>query len=104
MILSTLSKTYSLPTSERKETRKFKVIGNNNQFHSIIGVKNMNKTQTIGILLIIVGALMVLHHVCHWQRLFDMKDILHHEFFEAIFFTAGVTLLISNHYNEKRCE
>ncbi len=61
----------------------------------------MDKTETFGVLLIIVGTLMVLHHVCTWQRLFDIKDILHHEFFEAIFFTAGVTLLISN-YNKRR--
>jgi hypothetical protein len=61
----------------------------------------MDKTKTFGILLIIIGTLMVLHHVYTWQRLFDIKDILHHEFFEAIFFTAGVTLLISN-YNKRR--
>ena len=62
----------------------------------------MDKTETFGMLLIIIGTLMVLHHVCAWQRLFDLKDILHHEFFEAIFFTAGITLLISNYYNKRR--
>jgi uncharacterized membrane protein YidH (DUF202 family) len=61
----------------------------------------MDKTKTFGILLIIIGTLIILHHVCTWQRLFDMEDILHHEFFEAIFFTAGMTLLISN-YNKRR--
>jgi len=64
----------------------------------------MDKTKTFGILLIIIGTLMVLHHVCSWQRLLDLEDILHHEFFEAIFFTAGITLLISKHYNKKRSE
>jgi hypothetical protein len=62
----------------------------------------MNKTAMIGVLLIIIGTFMVLHHVYFWQHLFDIEDVLHHEFFEAIFFTAGITLLISNHYNKKR--
>ena len=64
----------------------------------------MNKTKTFAILLIVVGTLMILHHVYTWQRLFDIEDILHHEFFEAISLTAGITLLISNHYNKKRSE
>lgn len=64
----------------------------------------MDKPKTFGILLTIIGTLMILHHVCTWERLFDIEDILHHEFFEAIFFTAGITLLISNHYNRKRSE
>jgi hypothetical protein len=64
----------------------------------------MDKTETFGIFLIIIGTLMVLHHVCTSQRLFDIKDILHHEFFEAILFTAGITLLISSHLNKKRSE
>lgn len=62
----------------------------------------MDKTETFGIVLTIIGTLMVLHHVFLWQRLFDMEDVLHHEFFEAISLTAGITLLISNHYNKKK--
>jgi len=62
----------------------------------------MDKTETFGILLIIIGTLMILHHVYTWERFFDIEDILHHEFFEAIFFTAGITLLISNYYNKRR--
>ena len=64
----------------------------------------MNKTERIGVLLIIIGTLMVLHHIYLSQRPFDIEDILHHEFFEAISLTAGITLLISNHYNKKRSE
>jgi len=62
----------------------------------------MDKTETFGILLIITAALMVLHHICLWQRPFDIEDILHHEFFEAISLTAGIALLISNHYNKRK--
>jgi len=64
----------------------------------------MNKTETFGVLLVILGILTVLHHICLWQRAFDIEDMLHHEFFEAILLTAGVTLLISNHYSKKRSE
>ena len=63
----------------------------------------MEKIETISITLIIIGLLIMLHHYIFWQRIADLKDILHHEFFEAIFLTAGITLLISNH-NKKRSE
>lgn len=64
----------------------------------------MEKTETISITLIIIGLLIMLHHCIFWQRIADLKDILHHEFFEAIFLTSGITLLVSNHHNKKRSE
>jgi hypothetical protein len=64
----------------------------------------MEKTENISITLIIVGLLILLHHYIISQKIADLNDILHHEFFEAILLTAGVTLLISNHYNKKRSE
>ncbi|MEM3153226.1 MAG: hypothetical protein QXU45_04160 [Candidatus Bathyarchaeia archaeon] len=54
----------------------------------------MDKTEAIGTFLIAVGLLLIIHHIIFWQRPFDLADMLHHEFFEAIFFTAGITLLI----------
>jgi hypothetical protein len=62
----------------------------------------MEKTESISIILIIIGLLIPLHHYIILQRIADLNDILHHEFFEAVFLTAGITLLISNHYNKKR--
>jgi hypothetical protein len=64
----------------------------------------MEKVETISVTLIIIGLLILLHHCIFWRRIVDLKDMLHHEFFEAILFTAGITLLISNHYNKKRSE
>jgi hypothetical protein len=64
----------------------------------------MEKTETISITLIIIGLLIILHHYSISQRIVDLNDILHHEFFEVVFLTAGITLLISNHYNKKRSE
>jgi hypothetical protein len=64
----------------------------------------MEKTETIGIALITTGLLILLHHYIFWQRIADLEDILHHEFFEAVLLTAGITLLISNHYNKRRSE
>jgi hypothetical protein len=55
------------------------------------------KTKTIGITLIIAGLLIMLHHVVIAGRLFDIEDVLHHEFFEAILLTAGITTLITAH-------
>jgi hypothetical protein len=62
----------------------------------------MEKTDTISLALIIAALLILLHHYIFWQRIADLTDILHHEFFEAVFLTAGTTLLISNHYNKRR--
>jgi hypothetical protein len=57
------------------------------------------KTRISGIVFIIVGLLIILHHIVISGRLFDIQDILHHEFFEAIFLTAGITMLITIHNN-----
>jgi len=64
----------------------------------------MEKTEVISVALMIAGLLILLHHYIFWQRIADLKDMLHHEFFEAVFLTAGITLLISNHYNKRRSE
>jgi len=63
----------------------------------------MNKKQnrTLGILLVFSGLLIVFHHLFLAGRFFDLKDILHHEFFEAIFFTAGFVLLLTSRSHQK---
>jgi uncharacterized membrane protein YidH (DUF202 family) len=61
----------------------------------------MNKAEKLGAFLIILGTLLVIHHIIYWQRIFDIDDMLHHEFFEAVFFTAGMTLLITAYFNRK---
>ena len=48
-----------------------------------------------GAVLVLLGMLGVLHHLLTSGRLFNLSDILHHEFFEAIFFTAGIVLLVT---------
>jgi uncharacterized membrane protein YidH (DUF202 family) len=62
----------------------------------------MDKTEAIGTLLITVGLLLIVHHIIFWQRPFDVADILHHEFFEAIFFTAGITLLVATRTKRRK--
>ncbi|MEM3640852.1 MAG: hypothetical protein QXH37_02875 [Candidatus Bathyarchaeia archaeon] len=61
----------------------------------------MNKTAKLGVFLIILGILLVIHHIVYWQRPFDIADMLHHEFFEAILFTAGITLLMTAFFDRK---
>mgnify|MGYP001043727838 FL=1 len=55
----------------------------------------MEKTNLVAIAFIIIGLIMILHHYISCQRIVDINDIANHEFFEAIFLTAGATLLIS---------
>jgi hypothetical protein len=55
----------------------------------------MDKAEALSFFLIALGVFLVIHHVVFWQKPFDVNDIMHHEFFEAIFFTAGLTLLIA---------
>jgi hypothetical protein len=82
---------------------KFKTSENANlNQHRKSNVKEMDKMETVSTFLIALGALLVIHHVIFWQRPFDVSDMLHHEFFEAIFFTAGITLLIAKHLNKPR--
>lgn len=63
----------------------------------------MNKKQSrkFGILLVFLGLLVVLHHLIFAGRFFDLEDILHHEFFEAILFTAGLTLLLVSRFHKE---
>jgi hypothetical protein len=56
----------------------------------------MKKTKVIGIAFIMIGLIMILHHYISVRRIADIRDIANHEFFEAIFLTAGGTLLVSS--------
>ena len=64
---------------------------------------NMKKTTSriLGFVLVLLGFLGVIHHLLVSGRLYDLGDMLHHEFFEAIFFTAGIVLLLTTLFNEK---
>jgi hypothetical protein len=55
----------------------------------------------LGFTFVLVGVLIILHHFIISGRLFDLGDILHHEFFEAIFLTAGLVLLLTAKLNRK---
>lgn len=62
----------------------------------------MDKMYALSFFLIALGASLVIHHLIFWQRPLDLADVMHHEFFEAIFFTAGITLLVARRYFKKR--
>lgn len=63
--------------------------------------RKMERAKVIGTALIIIGLLIILHHYILYQRIADTSDILHHEFFEAIFLTAGATLLIGSYAKQR---
>ncbi len=62
----------------------------------------MEKTfRVLGFGFVLLGLLGVLHHFMISGRFFDIGDIFHHEFFEAIFFTAGLVLLLTARLNRE---
>jgi hypothetical protein len=58
-------------------------------------------SRNIGFAFVLAGVLGLLHHYIIVERFFDMKDILNHEFFEAIFLTAGIVLIITSFTKQK---
>jgi hypothetical protein len=64
-------------------------------------MQKINAETVAGFVLLLVGLLIVLHHLIISGRFFDLGDILHHEFFEAIFLTAGLVLLLTSILNRK---
>jgi hypothetical protein len=57
--------------------------------------------RTVGFVFVLVGLLILLHHLLISGRFFDLGDVFHHEFFEAIFFTAGLVLLLTARPKQK---
>jgi len=59
----------------------------------------MSKAQKLGVILILMGTLLILHHMyITGGRFFDPQDIFHHEFFEALFITVGLILLVNSYF------
>lgn len=61
----------------------------------------MKKQTVLAIILLCVGFIIVFHHYIENGRFYDLKDMLHHEFFEAVFFTVGGTLLLNGFFTGK---
>ena len=63
----------------------------------------MEKTKgmILGFVFVLLGLLSVIHHFLISGRLFDLGDMLHHEFIEAILFTTGIVLLLTTLLDKK---
>jgi hypothetical protein len=61
----------------------------------------LKTARILGFVLVLVGLLIVVHHVMICGRLFDVGDMIHHEFFEAIFFTAGIVFIFTSLTKDK---
>jgi len=59
------------------------------------------KQRIFASMLVLCGLVIILHHVIVTGRLFDLRDILHHEFFEGLFLTAGLVLLACSYFRGK---
>jgi uncharacterized membrane protein len=57
-------------------------------------MRSSTKYVVMGIILLVIAAAIIVHHYVICGRLYDLPDILHHEWFEAIFITAGIILLL----------
>ncbi|NIP66502.1 hypothetical protein GWM83_03900 [Candidatus Bathyarchaeota archaeon] len=49
----------------------------------------MKRNSLAPLISISVGILILIHHLIYWRILFDPKDVLHHEFFAAVFIAFG---------------
>ena len=54
----------------------------------------------LGFVFVLAGLLMIIHHIIVSGKVFDLADVLHHEFFEAIALTAGLVLLLTSFSKE----
>jgi len=59
------------------------------------------KQRILALALVLLSLLILLHHLYVTGRFFDPGDILHHEFFEGVFLTAGLVLLASSYFRGK---
>lgn len=59
------------------------------------------KQRVLATVLILLGLILVFHHFYLTEKFFDFEDILHHEFFEGVLFTAGLVLLAASFSNRK---
>jgi hypothetical protein len=50
-------------------------------------VKGSNLASLISI---VVAILILMHHLIYHSRLFDVRDVLHHEFFAGVFIAFGM--------------
>ena len=55
----------------------------------------MNRKRLFGVILILLGAALILHHLLLYGRPLDVKDVCHHEFFEGVLLASGLTLLLT---------
>jgi len=61
-------------------------------------VKGNNLASLISITL---GVLVLIHHLIISSRLFDLNDILHHEFFAGVFIAFGIGAFLFRTKSEK---
>jgi len=50
----------------------------------------VKETNLASLISITLGIIVLIHHLIYTSRLFDIEDILHHEFFAGVFIAFGI--------------
>ncbi len=61
----------------------------------------MKGNSVVSLISITLGILILIHHLIITSKLFDVNDILHHEFFAGVFIAFGAGALLFRNKSEK---
>ena len=53
-------------------------------------METVKENNLVSLISIVVGILILMHHLIYSNRLFDVRDVLHHEFFAGVFIAFGM--------------
>jgi len=53
-------------------------------------LKAVKENNLVSLISIMVGILILMHHLIYCSTLFDVRDVLHHEFFAGVFIAFGM--------------
>jgi hypothetical protein len=65
-------------------------------------VKNVRGSSLVSLISITLGILILIHHLIYTSRLYDVKDILHHEFFAGVSIAFGIGAFLFGAKKEDR--
>jgi len=61
----------------------------------------VKETNLASLISITLGIIVLIHHLIYTSRLFDIEDILHHEFFAGAFIAFGIGVFFFRHKSQR---